>query len=410
MKILLVQETDWFEKGPLQQNHLMERLSSRGHQVCVIDHEILWKSHRDEGWRSKRQVFNHISRIYQGADVMVIRPSIIRTPNLDYISLLFSRRKEIARQLKEFKPDIILGFQILSAYLAARLAKQNNIPFIYYWTDVYHTQIPFKLYQPLGKLIETRNIKMADRVLAINEELRDVTIKMGAEPERAEVVRASVDHKRFSLDSGRSKIRNQYGIRGTDSVFCFVGLFHKHLALDELVLELARKGDSSLKLLLVGEGDQHAPKKLEELSELARKSGVDKQVILTGRKPYQEIPELIAAADICLLPAYNVEMMRDIVPIKMYEYMAMKKPVIATKLPGVMKEFGADNGVTYVTRPEDVIPKAIELIASGSLNELGSKARKFVERYSWDNITDEFEQILEEVINKRQNERISKRV
>ena len=45
MRILVVQETDWFEKGPLQQHHLMEKLSLRGHEIRVIDHEIIWKPH-----------------------------------------------------------------------------------------------------------------------------------------------------------------------------------------------------------------------------------------------------------------------------------------------------------------------------------------------------------------------------
>lgn len=37
-------------------------------------------------------------------------------------------------------------------------------------------------------------------------------------------------------------------------------------------------------------------------------------------------------------------------PIKMYEYMAAGKPVIAESLPGIMKEFGSDNGVIYVDK------------------------------------------------------------
>jgi len=63
-----------------------------------------------------------------------------------------------------------------------------------------------------------------------------------------------------------------------------------------------------------------------------------------------------------------------------------------------MKEFGEDNGVIYVNRPEDVIEKAMELIETGRIQEEGKKARKFVEKYSWDNVVDEFEGILEEVI------------
>ena len=80
----------------------------------------------------------------------------------------------------------------------------------------------------------------------------------------------------------------------------------------------------------------------------------------------------------------------------MYEYMAMGKPVITTKLPCVMKEFGEGNGVIYVNKPEEVLKKAIELIENGTLKEYGLKARKFVEKCNWDDIVAEFEDILEE--------------
>ena len=93
--------------------------------------------------------------------------------------------------------------------------------------------------------------------------------------------------------------------------------------------------------------------------------------------------------------------MQDIVPIKMYEYMAMKKPVIATKLPGVMKEFGEGNGVVYVDKPEDVVTKALNLVQNGIIGEVGSRARSFVEKNSWDKITDEFEKILQEAIKEK---------
>ena len=89
--------------------------------------------------------------------------------------------------------------------------------------------------------------------------------------------------------------------------------------------------------------------------------------------------------------------MRDIVPIKLYEYMAMGKPVVATRLPGVMKEFGEDNGVIYVDKTEDALGKAVELMDYEMLKEYGLKARGFVESYNWDDIVNEFEGILEEL-------------
>jgi glycosyltransferase involved in cell wall biosynthesis len=76
----------------------------------------------------------------------------------------------------------------------------------------------------------------------------------------------------------------------------------------------------------------------------------------------------------------------------------MEKPIISTKLPGVMKEFGNGNGVIYVDKPKDVLEKAIELVESGNVNQAGKKARKFTEKNDWNKITDDFEKFLKELI------------
>jgi len=88
----------------------------------------------------------------------------------------------------------------------------------------------------------------------------------------------------------------------------------------------------------------------------------------------------------------------------------MLKPVIATRFPGIMKEFGEDNGVLYINRPEEAVAKAIELKQNGSIKEFGIKARKFAERNSWHAITDEFERILNEVIKEKHEAQLSQRV
>lgn len=395
MKILLVQETDWIEKGPLQQNHLMERLSLRGHEICVIDYEILWKTHGKQELLSKREVFKNMSRVYEGANITLIRPPLIKIPHLDYISLIFSRKREIDRQIKEFNPDVIIGLQILTPFIAMKAAKKNNIPFIYYWTDVYHTQIPFKPYQPIGKYIEKKILKDSDRVIVINEKLKDFVVKMGSDPKKTHVEKAGIDFSRFDPEINGEKVREKYGIKKGDILLFFVGWLYDFGGLKEIATELSKIKDEkpNIKLLIVGEGDA-----FNDLQMLREEHHLNNQVILTGKQPYEKVPDFMSAADICLLPAYPAEkMMQEIVPIKTYEYMAMKKPVITTKLPGVMKEFGEDHGVIYVDKPEDTLDKAIELIESETIKEYGSKARKFVEKYNWDNVVNDFEAILEEI-------------
>jgi glycosyltransferase involved in cell wall biosynthesis len=394
VKILLVQDTDWLLRGPHQQHHLIERLSLKGHEVRVIDYELLWRTQGKKELRSKRQVFNNVSRFYDGANVTLIRPGIIKLPWLDYVSSIFSYRKEIHHQIKDFCPDLIIGFGILSTYLAMRAARKNKIPFVYYWIDVLHRLIPFKPFHPIAMLLERRTLRQADKVLVINEKLKDYVIELGASPERIQVLRAGIDIERFDPVTRGDTIRQHYGLTRKDIVLFFMGWLYQFSGLKEVASQLARIDNPNLKLLIVGEGDAY-----EALQQIREKHNLKDRIILTGKKPYEEIPSFIAVSDVCLLPAYPDEkIMQDIVPIKMYEYMAMKKPVIATRLPGVMKEFGEDNGVVYVDKPEEAVAKAMELVQSGRIGELGQKARSFVEGYSWQSITDEFEKILKETV------------
>lgn len=392
MKILITQDTDWITKGPHQPQHLAERLTLRGHEIRIIDYEILWQSEGKKELYSRRQIFYNISNVFKDAGSTVIRPGILKIPVLDYVSMLFTYNKEINRQIREFEPDIIVSGDILTTYLVFRAAKKNNIPTIFLLIDVEHRLVPFKFLQPIGKIIESKNLKCADKVVAINEKLKDYAITMGANPEEACVVRAGIDAERYDPKIDGSEIRREYGIKQDDSVLFFMGTLFNFSGLKEVALELAKIKDEkpNIKLLVVGKGDAFG-----DLQKIREEHHLENRIILTGRQPFKRIPEFLAAADICLLPAYNNDIMRDIVPIKMYEYMAMGKPVITTKLPGVMKEFGEDHGVIYVDKPEDALMKGIELIEGGMIGEHGPAARRFVERYSWDDIVDEFEGILE---------------
>lgn len=394
MKILILVDTDWTIRNPFQTSHLAERLALRRHEIRVIDYEILWRTEGEKELFSRRQVF-HVSRILKDANIKVIRPAILKIPILDYVSMLFTYTREINRQIREFNPDIIIGDAILSTYLAYKAGKKHNIPTIFYSIDLNYKLVPFRFLHPIGKLIESENIRSADLVIAINEGLREYTGRMGANPDKTCVIRAGIDPQRFNSSIDGNKLRENCGIKKDDFVLFFMGWLYHFSGLKEVAIELSKikVGKPNIKLLIVGDGDA-----FNDLKKVREEYNLDNQIILTGKQPYESIPEFIAAADVCLLPAYNNEIMRDIVPIKFYEYMAMGKPVIATKLPGVMKEFGEGHGVIYVDKPEDALKKVIELIERGDIEREGRRARRFVEKNSWDNIADEFEGVLEEVI------------
>lgn len=375
------------EVGPHQSHHLMERLSQRGHEIHVIDFEIRWRSHKS-AFFSRRKVIRNYYKAVEGGNVTVIRPPFIRAPILDYASLVFSHRGEIEKQVKEFQPDAIVGFGILNANMAIRLAKKHGIPFFYYIIDELHRLVPEKPLRVVARIVESWNMEAADVVILINEGLREYTIRMGADPDKTEVIRAGVDLEAFNLDD-RKAIRAKYGIQDDETVLFFMGWLYEFSGLKEVAMALAKDGNPKIKLLILGRGDLW-----DALQEIRRDHGLKDKLIMETWVPYPEVPKYIMAADICILPAYKNEIMMNIVPIKIYEYMAAGKPVLATSLPGLVKEFGETNGVLYAGSSETVLDKAIELIEMGNIGSEGEKARNFVKPLRWDKLTDIFQQTL----------------
>jgi glycosyltransferase involved in cell wall biosynthesis len=392
MKILFLQDTDWIKRNPHQQVHLAERMVQRDHEVRVIDYEILWHDEKKRELLSKKKIHT-VSKVFPDVKITVIRPPILKILLLDYISMLFTYSREIKHQIKEFKPDVIFSMDILIAFLAYPLAKRHGIRVVYYTIDIDYRLIPYQFLQPLGKWLESWNIRRADLVLSINEGLREYTIRMGADPKKTMVIRAGVDFQRFHSGVNGDEIRKKYGIGQDDTLLFFVGWLYHFSGLKEVVVELSKIKRDDIKLLIVGDGDGY-----DDLKQMMSDYHLENKMIMTGKQPYDLLPQYLAAADICLLPAYNNEIMRDIVPIKMYEYMAMGNPVIATRLPGIEKEFGDDNGIIFINNSNETVNRSLELIEKGVIISEGKKARKFIEKNDWNKITDDFEKVLKELI------------
>jgi glycosyltransferase involved in cell wall biosynthesis len=400
MKILLMQDTDWITRNIHQHHHVGERLCARGHDLVVIDHDLHWRTSGKRKLFSGRQVFDGVSKVLPNADVTVIRPGILRVPFLAYVSMLFTYSREISAQLRESPPDVIIGMYLLTNYLALRAAKRHGIPFVFQVLEPYCQMIPSTALQPIGKLIAKRIFREADRVVVINEGLREYAIGMGAHPETTCVIRAGIDHELFGSHVDGQAVRRHYGIAEDEKVLFFMGWLYHFSGMKEVLAALAKREreDLGVKVLIVGDGDA-----FEELQRMRTDLGLENCVTLAGKQPYERIPEFVAASDVCMLPAHNNEIMCDIVPIKMYEYMAMGKPVIATRLPGIMKEFGSDNGVLWIERPEDALDKALEVIKAGTIESHGEKARQFVRDNDWGTVVDQFEEVLLDCTHPRED-------
>ncbi len=106
MRLVVVQETDWLQRGPHQQHHLFERLSARGHEVIVVDFEILYAPWPNAPLVAPRMEWSDVSRVNPEARVRVIRPAIVRLPGLARITSLVTFLSRTGPDSAQFSPRL----------------------------------------------------------------------------------------------------------------------------------------------------------------------------------------------------------------------------------------------------------------------------------------------------------------
>jgi len=112
-----------------------------------------------------------------------------------------------------------------------------------------------------------------------------------------------------------------------------------------------------------------------------------------GMKKYEELPEVMAGFDVALMPFALNEATRSISPTKTLEYLAAGLPVVSTRVPDVVTDFG------QVVRLADDAPAFAaacrKAVARGS-SHLDSSARRILARHEWDAITARMVELLDE--------------
>ena len=392
MRILVVQETDWMQRGPHQQHHLFERLSERGHEITVVDFEILYTPWPKTPLLAPRMEWNNVSRTNPKARIQVIRPQTIRIPGIARITSLITFYSEIARITRSLRPDLIVDYAISTGVSALLLARSKRIPFIMHMIDSLHTLAPHKLIWPLARSFEAQLLRSADATIYISEQLKEYGITLGARSDTACKISSGVDLKRFHPNHDRIEIRRTLNIADDDVLLVFVGWIYDFAGVDTVMHTLPDL-PTNLKLLIVGDGEAK-----ERLQDLQDSLGLHDRVTFAGQQAYDKIPNFMTAADVCVMYSDLNPITRNIIPIKTFEYMASGRPVLASELPGVMREVPPGNGIIF-TKKDELRNALQRLLNSSTREEEGTKARAFVQEHcDWSKLTDRFEEVLNTIV------------
>lgn len=343
-----------------------------GHRVTVITCNpncptgILFPGYKNR-LRPQRELIDGIE---------VIRVWTYLAPNagtvrriINYLSYMLS---SVLAGLWVESPDIIVATspQFFCGWAGVILSRLRRRPFVLEIRDIWPESIEtvgairFRPILRFLQFLERVMYRSADHIVAVGEGYRRKILEKVNIPERISVVMNGVDLERFCPQPVDSELRRRWNGEGK-FVCAYVGTIGMAHGLD-VVLEAAEKlrdsGRDDVVFWLVGEGARK-----EELEHEARRRGLDGRVIFTGRLPKEEMPRVIASADACLVHLRKTELFETVIPSKIFEMMAMGKPIIMGvrgEALRIVEEAGA--GVAMEPESAESLLACIEKLRAGN--------------------------------------------
>jgi len=229
---------------------------------------------------------------------------------------------------------------------------------------------------------ERLNLDAAARIFVVSDVERRNLEARGVARQKIVVNPNGVDVERFRPGVGGVEARRELGIRDDEVVAGFVGTFGPWHGVEKLAeaIKLIPTG----RFLFVGSGSLHV--EVERRLEAEVAAG---RVIFTGAVGHERVPSLLDACDILVAPhvplADGSEFFGS--PTKIFEYMAMGKGIVASRL-GQIGEVLVDGETALLVEPgnvEELRAAIVRMIENKGLREaLGVKAREVAEKeHTW---------------------------
>jgi glycosyltransferase involved in cell wall biosynthesis len=236
----------------------------------------------------------------------------------------------LRRATKARRPDLLYERYSLNTFCGVWAARRLGVPLIL------EVNAPLAYEQDaLGKLAFRRLARFSERWICSNSTrtivvtgvMKDLLVEEGVPRERIVVVTNGVDPAKFHPGVEGRQVVARHALEGK-LVLGFVGWFRPWHGLEMLLQAFhdARLADLGARLLLVGDGPARP-----DLDRFIARNGLGDDIVFTGPVPHEDIPTHIAAMDVAVQPSAP----EYACPMKIIEYMAMAKCVVAPDQPNI---------------------------------------------------------------------------
>ena len=270
-------------------------------------------------------------------------------------------------------------FSIAAAWVLARIKRARLVVEIRDLWPAIFTELGVLTNRRIIRALERLELAAyaaADQVVVVSDGFRDNLIGRGVPPAKVHTIRNGVSLEGFDPGARPDPaVREHLGAAPGDCVVLYAGTHGISHALPAIASAAARLTEHPVHFAFVGEGADK-PRLARTVAELGLRN-----VTLRPGVPHEDIPGLLAAADVCLVPLRDVPLFAAFIPSKMFEYLAAGKAVIGSvrgEAAEILREAGA-----VVVPPEDgaALAGAIRELAADPEHRLamGRAGRRHVE-------------------------------
>jgi glycosyltransferase involved in cell wall biosynthesis len=307
------------------------------------------------------------------------------------LSYNFVFARGVQERIAQHTPRLLYQRHVPFSIAGALLSKRLKVPLILeyngseVWVADHWDPNPLRRWI---KLCEDVTLRYAARIVVVSDVLREQLLERGIEADRVRVNPNAVDPDFFYPGRGGASGRMELEAKPDEVLIGFVGsfsLWHGIEVLQQAIVKLLSSASPlRLRFVLMGDGLLHA----EMRAALAAYVSTG-DVIFTGLLPREKVAEYLDACDILVSPHIPMPDGSRFFgsPTKLFEYMAMGKGIIASRLDQ-LAEILEHNQTAWLVTPGDVdeLAEAILRLAQDSEKRaaLGSAARRVVvEQHSW---------------------------
>jgi glycosyltransferase involved in cell wall biosynthesis len=259
-------------------------------------------------------------------------------------------------------PDVLVFGAIVPKLLGAKIVLDLHDPMPELMRTIF--KLPEDSFSVVVlKWLEKSSIRFADLALTVNLACKRIYSSRSCQPDKIKVVINSPDDQIFRYRVGSAPEVNGKNGNGSNP---FVILYHGSLVrrngfdLAMESLEKVKKTISSVRLRVCGKRTDF----FEQVMESARQRGLDGNIDYLGVLDLKGIVEAIEECDLGIIPNHRNIFTEINTPTRIFEYLALAKPVIAPKAEGIQDYFGDNDLIFFELGNADDLARKIEFAYS----------------------------------------------